>query len=175
MKRFAAFIPVVLLLALVLASVVVLTRGGERQTVSAGHIGRAAPTFALTRLGGGELVTSDAFAGRAYVVNVFASWCAPCRVEHPQLMALQAQGVSILGIAYKDEPEDAARFLRGLGNPFEAAALDPQGRFALELGVAGAVPETFVIGADGRIRAVHRGPLTEDIIASDILPALAAP
>jgi cytochrome c biogenesis protein CcmG/thiol:disulfide interchange protein DsbE len=91
------------------------------------------------------------------------------------LMDLQRRGVVILGVAYKDEVEDAARFLAQLGDPFTAAALDPEGRYALEIGVAGAVPETFVIGADGRIRAVHRGPLTEDVVAQEILPALGAP
>jgi cytochrome c biogenesis protein CcmG/thiol:disulfide interchange protein DsbE len=79
--------------------------------------------------------------------------------------------VEIVGIAYKDEPEDAARFLNELGNPFSAVALDPQGRFGLELGLAG-VPETFVIGADGTVRAVHRGPLTEAVVRDVIEPAL---
>jgi len=118
-------------------------------------------------------VTSETFAGRAYVVNVFASWCTPCRAEHPQLMALQASGVEILGVAYKDRPDATAAFLNGLGDPFTAVGQDPEGRFALELGIIG-VPETFVIGPDGTIRAVHRGPLTPDVIESTIRPALSA-
>lgn len=168
-----ALIPIVLLAALVAVAAFVLLRGGERETLSDGRMGREAPRFALTRLGGGDLVTSEAFAGRAYVINLFASWCAPCRVEHPLLMQLEAQGAPIVGIAYKDQEANTAGFLRELGDPFETVAMDPDGRYALELGTAG-VPETFVIGADGRIRAVHRGPLTPEIVADVIAPALSS-
>ncbi len=136
-------------------------------------IGRPAPTFALTRLDGGELYTSDALAGRAYVINVWASWCTPCRAEHPQLMAMQAGGVEIVGVAYKDRPGASARFLNELGDPFDVVVMDPDGRFALELGIVG-VPETFVVGADGRIRAAYHGPLTPEAVEETILPALNA-
>lgn len=175
MRRLLGFAPLVLLAALAVAAVLVLTRGGERETVSSGAALRPAPSFALASLAGEGLVTSDQFAGRGYVVNFFASWCTPCRAEHPQLTALRARGVTILGVAYKDEPENAARFLRELGDPFAAVGLDPDGRFGLEFGVAGAVPETFVIDAEGRIAAVHRGPLTEADVRRVILPALASP
>lgn len=172
MKRALAFAPLVLLALLVIVGVVMLTRGGERQTVSDGRIGRPAPSFELARLDGGAPLTDEVMAGRAYVINVFASWCAPCRAEHPQLMAMREQGVEIVGVAYKDEPGAAAAFLNELGDPFRAVVLDPEGRFGLDLGTAG-VPETFVIGADGTIRAVHRGPLTPDVIERTITPALA--
>jgi cytochrome c biogenesis protein CcmG/thiol:disulfide interchange protein DsbE len=171
MSRALAIIPLAALAVLVAISVMLLTREGERETISEGLIGRPAPSYALTRLGGGDLVTSDAVAGRAYVINVFASWCTPCRAEHPQLMALQAGGVEIVGVAYKDRPGAAAQFLNELGDPFDAVAMDPDGRFALELGIVG-VPETFVIGADGRVRAAHRGPLTPEAVEAIILPAL---
>ncbi|MBN8608032.1 MAG: DsbE family thiol:disulfide interchange protein [Caulobacterales bacterium] len=172
MKRALAFAPLVLLALLVVVGVVMLTRGGERQTVSDGRIGRPAPVFELARLDGGAPLTNEAMAGRAYVINVFASWCTPCRAEHPQLMAMREQGVEIVGVAYKDEPGDAAAFLNELGDPFRVVVLDPEGRFGLDLGTAG-VPETFVIGVDGTIRAVHRGPLTSDVIERTIAPALA--
>jgi cytochrome c biogenesis protein CcmG/thiol:disulfide interchange protein DsbE len=171
-NRALAFIPIAALAILVTLAVFLLTREGERQTISEGMIGRPAPTFALTRLNGGELLTSDVQAGRAYVINVFASWCTPCRYEHPLLMEMKANGVEIVGIAYKDRPEATARFLGELGDPFNDVAMDPEGRFGLELGVVG-VPETFVIGADGTILAVHRGPLTADEIERVIRPALA--
>jgi cytochrome c biogenesis protein CcmG/thiol:disulfide interchange protein DsbE len=170
-NRALALAPVIALAVLVAIAAFLLMRGGERETVSAGMIGRPAPTYALARLDGGELLTSDAMAGRAHVVNLFASWCTPCRAEHPQLMALQAGGVEIIGVAYKDRPEAAARFLVELGDPYSVVALDPEGRFGLELGMAG-VPETFVIGADGTVQAVHRGPLTPEVIEETILPAL---
>jgi cytochrome c biogenesis protein CcmG/thiol:disulfide interchange protein DsbE len=173
-NRVFAIIPLVALVALVGVAIFLLTREGERNTISQGLIGRPAPTFALTRLEGGEPVTSEAMRGRPYVINMFASWCTPCRAEHPQLMALQASGVEIVGVAYKDRPEASARFLTDLGNPFRAVAMDPEGRFGLELGLVG-VPETFVIGADGTIRAVYRGPLTSEAIEQTIRPALEAP
>jgi cytochrome c biogenesis protein CcmG/thiol:disulfide interchange protein DsbE len=172
MKRVIAFAPLALLALIVVAGGFVLLRGGERETVSAGDLGRAAPSFALAALYGGEMVTSDAFAGRAHIVNFYASWCTPCRAEHPVLMALKTRGVTILGVAYKDRPEASRRFLDELGNPFTGVGLDPEGRFALEMGVAGAVPETFVVDALGRIRTVHRGPLTPDVVEQEILPAL---
>jgi cytochrome c biogenesis protein CcmG/thiol:disulfide interchange protein DsbE len=171
-KRLIAFAPLIALVAIVAIAAFVLTRGGERETFAAGMVGRPAPTYALARLGGGDLVTSDDTRGRAYVINIFASWCAGCRVEHEQLMALQAGGVEIVGVAYKDDPEKTARFLEELGNPFSAVGMDPDGRLGLELGITGA-PETFVIGADGRVRALHRGPLTREVVYEVILPALA--
>ncbi len=173
MNRALAFIPMIALAAVVVVAVLLLTREGERNTISEGLIGRPAPAFALTRLEGGELVTSDAMAGRPYVINMFASWCTPCRAEHRQLMALQASGVEIVGVAYKDRADNASGFLTDLGNPYRVVAMDPEGRFGLELGLVG-VPETFVIGADGAIRAVYRGPLTPEVIEETIRPALDA-
>lgn len=173
MNRALAFIPMIALAAVFVVAVLLLTREGERNTISEGLIGRPAPAFALTRLEGGELVTSDAMAGRPYVINMFASWCTPCRAEHPQLMALQASGVEIVGVAYKDRADNASGFLTDLGNPYRVVAMDPEGRFGLELGLVG-VPETFVIGADGAIRAVYRGPLTPEVIEETIRPALDA-
>lgn len=173
MNRALALIPIVALVALVAVGVFLLTRETQRETFSEGRIGRPAPTYVLERLGGGEPVTNTERAGRAYLVNVFASWCTPCRAEHPQLMALRAGGVEIVGVAYKDRPEATTRFLVELGDPFSAIGMDPDGRFGIELGITGA-PETFVIGADGTIRAVHRGPLTPEVVEAMILPALAA-
>ena len=173
MNRWLAFIPLAALALLVIVGAFLLTREGERETFSEGRIGRAAPAYALAALDGGATVESATFSGRPYVINVFASWCTPCRAEHPQLMALQASGVEILGVAYKARPAATMQFLNGLGDPFSAVGQDPEGRFALELGIVG-VPETFVIGADGTIRAVHRGPLTPEVVEEVIRPALNA-
>jgi cytochrome c biogenesis protein CcmG/thiol:disulfide interchange protein DsbE len=172
MRKLGAFLPLIALVCLVALGAFMLLRGGERETISEGLVGQRAPTFALMRLDGEGMVTSDEFAGRPHLINLFASWCTPCRAEHPQLMALEDDGVSIIGVAYKDRPEATRGFLHELGDPFAAVAQDPDGRFGLELGVVG-VPETFVIGADGRVRAVHRGPLTPDVVRDEILPALA--
>lgn len=172
MNRWLALTPLIALAVVVIVGAVLLTREQTHQTISDGMVGRPAPTFQLPRLTGGEVESAE-FAGRAHLVNVFASWCTPCRAEHPQLMALRANGVEIVGIAYKDHPEASQRFLTQLGDPYATVAVDRDGRYGLDLGVAG-VPETFVVGPDGAIRAVHRGPLTSEAIQQTILPALRA-
>ena len=108
------------------------------------------PATRLACLGEGEPRALDAGDGRPTVVNLWASWCAPCHLEHPVLMGLKAKGVRMFGLNYKDDPENARRFLGGLGNPFVKLGADPAGRGAIEWGVYG-VPETFVVTGDGRI------------------------
>ncbi|WP_375547980.1 DsbE family thiol:disulfide interchange protein [Oceanicaulis alexandrii] len=95
-----------------------------------------------------------------YLLNVWASWCPPCRIEHPYFEYLSDQGVPIYGIIYKDEEADAARFLDQLGDPFAGLAADRDGRAGFELGVTGP-PETFIVDADGVIRARWRGAVTD--------------
>jgi cytochrome c biogenesis protein CcmG/thiol:disulfide interchange protein DsbE len=112
-------------------------------------------------------------AGHVTVVNVFASWCVPCRAEATVLPALaHLKGVALYGMVYKDTPEKARAFLAEVGNPFSRIALDESGRAGIEWGVYG-VPETFVIDGKGIIRLRHAGPLTPGVIANDILPAVA--
>jgi len=129
-------------------------------------IGRMAPPLALQKLDGvgvPELSARD-LIGHTTVVNFWASWCSPCRLEHQALMTLSLRTDLILvGIAYKDDAAEAQSFLEHLGNPFARVGLDPQGRTAFDWGVSG-VPETFVIGPDGRIVAHEEGPLTDDAI-----------
>ena len=175
MSRALAFLPILALLAVVAVGAFLLLRddGVAREKFTAGMVGRPAPSYALARLGGGEPVTSEALAGRAHLVNVFASWCTPCRAEHPVLMQLRESGVTIVGVAYKDDPADTARFIAELGDPFSAVAIDRDGRLGLEFGATGA-PETYVIGPDGTVRAAYRGPLTPRVVESLILPALDA-
>jgi cytochrome c biogenesis protein CcmG/thiol:disulfide interchange protein DsbE len=176
MNRVLAFVPMLALFAIVAVGGFLLLRddGGAREKFTAGMVGRAAPDYALPRLGGGEPVASAALRGRAHLVNIFASWCTPCRAEHALLMQLRENGVEIVGVAYKDEPENTARFIAELGDPFSAVGIDRDGRLGLEFGATGA-PETFVIGPDGTVRAAYRGPLTPEVIERTILPALAAP
>jgi cytochrome c biogenesis protein CcmG/thiol:disulfide interchange protein DsbE len=169
MKRIWAFAPLIAFVFIAAASAMVLLRPGERQTITDGLVGQRAPAYALATLGDRGTITPAVFAGRPYVINFFASWCAPCRVEHPMLLQLKEQGVPILGVAYKDPRPDA--LMRDLGDPFAAVGLDPDGRYGLEMGLAG-VPETFVVGPDGRIRALVRGPLDEELVRTRILPAL---
>ncbi|MEO1091680.1 MAG: DsbE family thiol:disulfide interchange protein [Pseudomonadota bacterium] len=118
------------------------------------------------------LATGD-LGGEPMLVNVFASWCAPCRVEHPVLTRLaEVEGVPLLGINYKDEPAAAVAWLHELGNPYERIGADPEGRTGIDLGMYG-VPETFVVDADGRIRYRHAGPVLPADVERVFLPLLA--
>jgi cytochrome c biogenesis protein CcmG/thiol:disulfide interchange protein DsbE len=171
MRKIAPFIPLALLVVVVALGSFMLLRGAPHQTVTEGLVGRPAPAFSLQRLDGQGALTNADLAGRPHLVNLFASWCGPCRAEHPMLLQLKQQGVTIVGVAYKDEEEATRGMLRELGDPFSVVAQDSDGRFGLDLGAAG-VPETFVISADGRVRAVYRGPLTPDAIRDVIMPAV---
>lgn len=149
-----------------------LTRGYDPSTVPSALIGQPVPAFSLPPLP--DLVTegrpvpglsSDDLRGKVTVLNVWASWCAPCQVEHPMLMRLSRDGVNLVGIDYKDAPENGRRFLGRHGNPFRAVGVDASGRTGIDFGVYG-VPETFVIGPDGRIRDKLVGILTPDNYAA---------
>ncbi len=107
------------------------------------------------------------------LVNFWASWCAPCRVEHPHLEALSDEGIPIYGINYKDDPDNALGFLAELGNPYRAMAADASGRVALDWGVYG-VPETYVIDGKGNVVLRFAGPVTSRVIEDRIRPAIEA-
>ncbi len=136
-------------------------------------VGQPAPSVAVEPLGGLTPFT-DALLKEPgpKLVNFWASWCAPCRVEHPQLMALQAEGLKIYGVNYKDDPVKGRRFLDELGDPFEGVGADREGRMALDWGVYG-IPETFVIDGNGIILLRFAGPVTDVILQHRIRPALA--
>lgn len=168
-RRLLVLLPLALFAGLAALFLVRLLSGADPGAVPSALIGRPAPPLALAAVpgldAGGAPVPGIGPAelkGRVTVVNVFASWCAPCRVEHPLLMALAKEGAArIVGIASKDEPENARRFLGRFGNPFAAVGLDQDGRAGIEWGVYG-VPETFVVGPDGTIRHKQVGPLTPE-------------
>jgi cytochrome c biogenesis protein CcmG/thiol:disulfide interchange protein DsbE len=117
------------------------------------------------------LSSADFGKGEVSLINVWASWCTPCAEEQPELVALQKQGIPIFGIDYKDTTEKARRFLVRFGNPYRAIGADTSGLTGLDFGVSG-VPETFVIGADGRVVYRYPGPLTPQIVQDAILPAI---
>jgi cytochrome c biogenesis protein CcmG/thiol:disulfide interchange protein DsbE len=134
-------------------------------------IGKPVPEFSLPPVQGRALGLSKAdLTGEVSLVNVFASWCAACRDEHPLFMQLKASGgVPIHGLNYKDQPDHAARWLDTLGDPYTRTGADRDGRVAIDWGVYG-VPETFVVTKDGRIAHKHIGPLTSKDIEATILP-----
>lgn len=122
-------------------------------------VGRPMPDLTLPTLGDGQSVRlRDLTAKGPVIINFFASWCAPCEVEAPQLNALEARGVRIIGIAYKDAPPKTQAFLARLGDPYVERLSDRDGRAGVEFGTTG-VPETYLVGRDGVILDKHAGPL----------------
>lgn len=154
---------------------------GDTARIPSALIGKPAPQFDLPALEGltgiPGLKTEDMRKGHVSLVNVFASWCGPCRDEHPTLMeisrdaALRAKGVELYGLSYKDEAANALGFLNLHGNPFARIGVDPAGRTAIDFGVYG-VPETFVIKGDGTIAYKFVGPLSPSAFTTKLLPEI---
>lgn len=159
MTRWLAFLP---LAALALLAVLFIGYSLKRnpQVQPDAMVGKPMPALSLPDLTTGRPVALAEAAKGPVLVNLFASWCAPCEIEHPELMRLKAAGVPIVGVAYKDAPENSTAFITKLGDPFRGKLIDRDGRAGLEFGVTG-VPETFLIGSDGTILAKHSGPLTQ--------------
>ena len=172
-------VPVLIFTALAVLFLVALRKGDPSRVPSA-LIGRQAPAMTLAPVEGlkrdgaavAGLIPADFARGRPVVVNFWASWCLPCVEEHPQLVALgRVTGVPILGINHKDQPVNAVRFLTKHGNPYAAVGADNNGRAAIEWGVYG-MPETFIVDGAGKIVFKHVGPISEDALVRQILPAL---
>ena len=165
--RFA--IPLTLFVLLVILLSVGLTL--DPRHIPSPLIDKPAPEFALQSLAAAERLLSNAdFTGRVVLLNVWASWCAACRTEHPLLVDLGRQGVlELIGLNYKDERSAAREWLRERGDPYAVSLFDPAGSLGLDLGVYG-VPETFVIDAAGIIRYKHVGPLTSEVLQRQIMP-----
>jgi len=138
-------------------------------------IGKPAPAFALPLLDDpSKTLGSRDLAGQPYLLNVFASWCFACRDEHPILMAEGKRlGIKLVGFNYKDEPTDAKRWLAQYGDPYDVVVADLPGNVAIDFGVTGA-PETFLVDAQGVIRYKYISPITPAIIATELLPRIAA-
>lgn len=136
-------------------------------------IGKPAPSFAIARLDDPARSVSPAqMLGKVWVFNVWASWCAACRIEHPLLLSFARSGrVPVVGLNYKDSRADAAAWLRAHGDPYSASAFDQDGRVGIDYGVYG-VPETFIIDRRGIIRYKHVGPLTEQVLKEKVLPLI---
>ncbi|MBE0577931.1 DsbE family thiol:disulfide interchange protein [Devosia sp.] len=168
-RSILAFLP----LAVAATLVIVLAWGLNRDpsNLPSTLLGKAVPDFDLPPVQGRTLGLSGTdLKGEVSLVNVFASWCVACREEHPLFMKLTAQGtVPLHGLNYKDQPDDAAKWLDSLGDPYRRTGADVSGRVAIDWGVYG-VPETFVIGADGRIAYKHIGPVSEEVLTRTILP-----
>jgi cytochrome c biogenesis protein CcmG/thiol:disulfide interchange protein DsbE len=149
----------------------------QPRVIPSALIDKPVPAFDLPALDGrGQpgLASADLKTGEVSLVNVFASWCVACRVEHPLLMQLSESGaVPIHALNYKDEPEAALRWLNKHGDPYTRVGVDRNGRVGIDFGVYG-VPETFVVTGDGRIVCKQIGPIMPDDLKDKIMPAVAA-
>ncbi|HEY7990548.1 MAG TPA: DsbE family thiol:disulfide interchange protein [Stellaceae bacterium] len=183
MGRVLVIVPLALFVALVVYFFVAMHGGYDPSALPSAMVGKPVPAFDLpgppappnysgppVKLG----FSSRDMLGHVVLVNFFASWCVPCRAEHPVLMGLgPSAGVPLVGIAYKDKPTDAVGFLQEYGNPYVAIGLDESGRTGIDFGVYG-VPETYIVDKHGIIRVRHVGPLTAESVAREILPAVRA-
>ena len=176
-RKLIVFLPLALFVAL--AVLFYFGLGGNPSRVPSVLIGRLAPATVLPPVEGLQRegkplpgITPEIFSGKVTLVNVWASWCVPCHDEAPLLHQLsQDQRIQIAGINYKDQPENARRFLGRYGNPFMAAGADGNGRASIEWGVYG-VPETFLVGRDGRVAYKLIGPITAENLQAELKPAI---
>lgn len=187
MNRWFAIIPLAALVALVAFAALRLGdvagrnladgRGNEYRPEAL--VGQPVPETVLPILTGstagpGVVDLKTAGVGKPMLINVFASWCAPCRLEHANLMALKEQGVAIVGVAWKDDPAATRAFLDELGDAYSIVLVDREGRAGLDLGITGA-PETFAVDALGKVVAKSSGPLLEPAEAERLVAAIQAP
>jgi cytochrome c biogenesis protein CcmG/thiol:disulfide interchange protein DsbE len=177
-RRLVVFVPLAVFLALALLFLIRLYAGDASRLPSV-LIGRPAPVTILPGLAGLERdgkpvpgLDADSFKGEVTVLNVWASWCVPCRQEAPLLLALARDPrIRVVGVNQKDATEDAQRFLARFGNPFAAIGVDRSGRASIEWGVYG-VPETFLVGRDGRIIYKLIGEITPQNLETDVKPQI---
>jgi cytochrome c biogenesis protein CcmG/thiol:disulfide interchange protein DsbE len=172
-KRLFFLVPVVIFLGLSWLLYIGLFQGPPSELPSP-LVGKTAPDIALPALDAEaqNFTRGELGQGKPVIVNFWASWCAPCRIEHSTLQALAARkGITLYGVDYKDDPKNARSFLSELGNPFSKIDQDREGRVSIDWGVTG-VPETFVIDGKGVIRVHYAGPLNDAVLERLILPAL---
>lgn len=172
MKRFLFLLPLATFFVVVIYFAVSLQPGHDSHELPSAMVEKPAPPFHMDSLGTDKPMSLDVLKGHPFVINFFASWCAPCRIEHPVLMRLaQDYHLPLYGIAYKDEPLNALRLLGNFGDPYRQIGLDRDGRVGLDFGVYG-VPETYVIDSAGVIRRRFVGPMNAEAVDKILLPLL---
>jgi cytochrome c biogenesis protein CcmG/thiol:disulfide interchange protein DsbE len=170
MKRLLFLLPAAGLAAVLVAFFIGL--GRDPSVLPSQLIDKPIPAFSLPPVRPGDIgLQHTEFTGEPKLLNIFASWCGACRIEHPYLMRLRAQGVPIHGLDWKDAPEKGAAWLEQYGDPYIRAGNDLSGRAGIDLGVTGA-PETFVIDGQGRVRYRHVGVVTPEVWEKTIRPLM---
>ena len=169
MRSLKFIVPLVVFLGLAAFLAVGLTR--DPREIPSPFIGKAAPGFKLEQLADEKLAfTPDEMKGKVWLLNVWASWCVACRVEHPLLVQMSKQKtVPIVGLNYKDKRDEGLQWLRKHGDPYSLSAYDVDGKVGIDYGVYG-VPETFVIDKQGVIRYKQIGPITPEALEKKIMP-----
>ena len=179
-RRFMAALPLIAFVALAGLFALRLFSGRDPAILPSVLVGHPAPAFNLPALAESHkpgLSDADLRKGQTTVVNICASWCGPCRIEHPVLRklsdnaALKAMGVRLVGVDYKDDPANVLRFLEAEGDPYEAIGVDSSGRVGIDWGLTG-VPETFIVRGDGTIAFKYTGPMTEQALDEIVLPEI---
>ena len=173
-RRLLYLLPILVFLAIVVWFWQGLAPGRDPSVVPSVMIDKPVPDFDLPALAAGApaLKSSD-LKGRLYLINFFASWCVPCRAEHPLLLDLaKDERIELVGIAWKNVPADASGFLAELGNPYKLAVADQSGRTGIDFGTYG-VPESYLVDREGKIRYKQLGPFTEDDIRTKLEPVIA--
>ena len=172
MNRWLPFIAFLALAGLLYAGIQ-LSSTRDPNAIPSPLIGKPAPNFSLPDFNDpSRTVTNADLLGQPYLLNVWASWCPTCRIEHPIITEVAKRGlVKVVGYNYKDEPDEARRWLQQFGDPYHLIIADQDGRRAIDWGIYGA-PETFLVDAQGIVVFKHAGPVTWDIVQEKILPLL---
>lgn len=167
------FIPPLIFVGLATAFLAGLNRENPNELPSA-MLGKFAPKLKLVEMTGKTAPSEAPFADNdVTLVNFWASWCGPCRLEHPMLTSIAESGIPVIGVNYKDDADNALRFLAELGDPYAAIGQDANGRNGIEWGLYG-VPETFVVDREGHVLLRFPGPISPSIYESRILPVIKA-
>ncbi|MBU1187697.1 MAG: DsbE family thiol:disulfide interchange protein [Gammaproteobacteria bacterium] len=165
-------LPVAVFMALCVLLFVGLRMADQKDIIPSPLIGKPAPEFALSTLDGDQLIRRDDLLGQPYLLNVWASWCPGCRVEHEQITAIAESGLlPVIGLNYKDAEDDARRWLNQFGNPYQQILVDADGKVGIDFGVYGA-PETFLVDADGIIRFKQVGILDQRTWETSLRPLI---
>ena len=174
MRRLLFLLPILIVAILVAVFWIGLDPSRDKSILPSALVGKPAPTVDLPGLAeDAPRLTLAAFKGKLIAINFFASWCLPCRAEHPLLKQISAElGVPVIGIAWKDKPDASRAFLAELGDPYAATGTDHNGRTGIDFGITG-VPETFLVDGEGIVRYRFAGPLSPEGLRGALAPAIA--
>jgi cytochrome c biogenesis protein CcmG/thiol:disulfide interchange protein DsbE len=168
--RLKLFLPLIFVALIGIPFIIVLRdKGYDPQSLPSALIDKPVPEFSLPRLGSNEQATPSSLKGEPALINVWATWCPSCRAEYPYLVKLAQQGVAIYGLDYKDDSDEAQKWIAELGDPYRFNIVDREGTLGLDLGVYGA-PETYLIDSAGIIRAKHVGVVDERVWQETLQP-----